>query len=116
MTLIWVFRIKNLIKLYINGLQMVSLEDENKIAFVTCIEVALMRRGNANYNLVIAKLKAQFGCGMDESIDHPEYLKDILKKVYKNDYDTVLDEINEESEKLTDIDTIKANFFKTMKS
>jgi hypothetical protein len=94
---------------------MVSLEDENKIAFVTCIEVALMRRGNVKYNSVLAKLKARFDCGIDECLNHLDYLKTILEEVYKKDYDAVLDEISLEAEKLTDIDTIKTNFFKAMK-
>jgi hypothetical protein len=93
-----------------------SLEEENKIAFITCIEIVLMRRGNINYNLVLAKIQAQFGCGMDECIDHPEYLKSILKEVYRGDYNSVLDEISLETDRLTDIDKIKANFFKFMAS
>ncbi|MDR3781801.1 MAG: hypothetical protein P4K92_00615 [Candidatus Nitrosotalea sp.] len=93
-----------------------SLEAENKIAFITCIEIVLMRRGNVNYNLVLAKLKAQFSCGMDDCLDHPEYLKTVLKEVYKHDYNAVLDDISLETDKLTDIDKIKADFFKFMMS
>jgi hypothetical protein len=93
---------------------MVTLEADNKIAFITCIEIVLMRRGNVNYNLVLAKLKAQFDCGMDNCLDHPEYLKAVLKEVYKHDYNAVLDEISLETDRLTDIDKIKADFFKSM--
>ncbi len=95
---------------------MVSLEDENKIAFITCIEIVLMRRGNTNYNLVLAKIKAQFDCGMDDCLDHPEHLKTVLKEVYKHDYNAVLDEIILETDRLTDIDKIKSDFFEAMKS
>jgi hypothetical protein len=95
---------------------MVDLDAENKIAFITCMEVVLMRRGNINYNLVLAKLQAKFGCGMDDCLDHPEYLKTILKEVYNHDYNAVLDEISLETDRLTDIDKIKSDFFKFMMS
>lgn len=92
-----------------------TLAEENKVAFITCIEIVLMRRGNANYNLVLAKIKANFGCDIDKCADHPEYLKTVLKEVYKNNYDTILDEISTETEMLVDIDEYKVNFFKFMR-
>lgn len=95
---------------------MVLPDDSNKIAFITCIEIVLMRRGNILYNLVLAKLQAQFYCGMDNCLDHPEYLKSVMKEVYTHDYDSILDEISLETDKLTDIDKIKADFFKSMTS
>jgi hypothetical protein len=73
-----------------------------------------MRRGNINYNLVLAKLQAQFYYGMDGCLDHPEYLKAVLKEVYKQDYDAILDEIILETDRLADIDKIKAKFLKFM--
>ena len=94
-----------------------SLEDENKIAFITCIELVLMRRGNTNYNLVLAKLNVQIeDGGIDDCLDHPEYLKNILKQVYKHEYNAILDEIILETERLTDMDKVKADFFKFMMS
>jgi hypothetical protein len=36
---------------------MIFLTKEAKISIVTGIEIALMRRGNANFNLVLSKLK-----------------------------------------------------------
>jgi hypothetical protein len=91
-----------------------SLEDKNKIAFITCIEVALMKRGNVDYTLVLAKLQAQFGCGMYDCLIHPEYLRIVLKQVYKDDDNSVLDEIILETDKLSDIDKIKTDFIKVM--
>jgi len=91
-----------------------SHDAENKIAFITCIEVALMKRGNANYNLVLAKLQAQFGCDMDDCLEHLEYLKTVLKEVYKDDYNSVLDEIILETDKLSDIDEMKTDFINIM--
>ena len=95
---------------------MVSLDAENKIAFITCIELVLMKRGNVNYNLVLAKLHALYECEISECIDHPEYLKTVLQEVYKDDYKSVLDEISLETDRLTDMDKFKANFFKFMMS
>lgn len=93
---------------------MFSHDAENKIAFITCIEVSLMRRGDANYNSVLAKLKAQFGCEIDDCLDHLESLKKVLKEVYKDNYNSVLDEIILETDKLSDIDEIKTDFINIM--
>ena len=91
-----------------------SIDEENKIAFITCIEVVLMRRGNANYNSVLAKLKSKHGYEMNDILDHLDYLKIILKEVYKHEYNTVLDEISLETDRLEDMDEFKADFFKFM--
>jgi hypothetical protein len=95
---------------------MVSIEEENKIAFITCIEVVLMRRGDTNYNLVLAKLQSLYNCWILQCIDNPEYLRTVLKEVYVNDYYTVVDEIRSESDRLSDIDELKSDFFKVMLS
>lgn len=93
-----------------------SQERENKIAFMTCVEVVLMRRGNANYNLVLAKLQSYHNFWIFECIDHPEHLRDILKEVYLNEYYSVVDEIRMESERLDDMNEIKEDFLKVMLS
>jgi hypothetical protein len=93
-----------------------SLDEENKIAFITCIEIVLMRRGNPKYNSVLAKIHAQYNCEMNECVDHPEYLKTVLKEVYQYEYDAVLDEISMETERLVDMDKFKDDFFKFMMS
>lgn len=95
---------------------MVSIEQENKIAFATCIEIVLMRRGNANYNSVLAKLQSLSKSWIFECVDHPEYLKTVLKEVYVNDYYVIIEEIREESDRLEDIDKLKSDFFKVMLS
>lgn len=74
-----------------------------------------MRRGNSNYNLVLANLHVS-DCGTDDILDNLDYLKKVLKEVYKNDYDAVLDDILAETEILVDMDTFKAEFFQFMKS
>lgn len=91
-----------------------SSEQDNKIAFSTCIEIVLMRQGNVKYNLVLAKLQSLYKAWIFECVDHPEYLKAILKEVYVNDYYAVIEEIREESDRLEDIDKLKSDFFKVM--
>ena len=40
---------------------MLFLTRGNRAAVVSCTKVALMRKGNANYNAVLAKLQSQYG-------------------------------------------------------
>ncbi|MGI0017858.1 MAG: hypothetical protein ACREA1_04045 [Nitrosotalea sp.] len=89
-------------------------DQDNRVAFATCIEIVLMRRGNADYNLVLAKLQSLYKFWIFECLDHPEYLKTVLKEVYVNDYYTVVEEIREESDRLEDIDKLKSDFFTVM--
>ena len=93
---------------------MVSIEEENKIAFATCIEIVLMRTGNTNYNLILAKLQSVYNSWILDCVDNPEYLRAVLKDVFVNNYYIVVEEIRLESDRLTDIDEIKSGFFKTM--
>ena len=67
--------------------------EPNALAMISCIEVVLMRRGNVNYNLVLAKLNSLYDCTIRDCYDHPEYLKAILVEVYKGDYNSVVKEI-----------------------
>ena len=95
---------------------MVSINEDDKIAFITCIEVVLMKRGDVNHKLVLAKLSARYYCGIDKCLEHPEYLKDVMKEVYRDDYNSVLDAISLEVDKLENIDEFKTDFFKFMMS
>jgi AraC-like DNA-binding protein len=52
-----------------------------------------MRRGNVHYNLVLAKLDSLYGCKIRDCYDNPEYLKTVLKQVYKKNYNSVINEI-----------------------
>lgn len=95
---------------------MVPYNKENAIAFMSCIEVVLMRRGNANYHAVMAKLQSHYNSWIYECLDHPEHLRDVLKEVYGSDYGSVITEMRLESEILDDIYDIKNDFFKVMTS
>ncbi|SMH71000.1 hypothetical protein [Candidatus Nitrosotalea okcheonensis] len=93
---------------------MSTIDQDNKVAFMTYVELVLMRHGNINYNLIVSKLQAHYNCGILESLDHPEYLRDVLKEIHKNEYQSIIDEIRIESERLVDMDEFKDNFFKIM--
>lgn len=95
---------------------MASLEVENKIAFMTCVEIVLMRRENIDYHLVMAKLDSIYNCGIIHCYEHPEYLRTVLKEVYKESYNFILDDIKLELHKLDDMEKLKAEFFKIMES
>ena len=70
--------------------------NQNEIALISCIEVVLMRKGNVNYNLVLARLNALYGCKMMDCYEHPEYLKTVLKEVYEENYNSIIIEIKME--------------------
>ena len=67
--------------------------DPHELALISCIEIVLMRRGNVNYNLVLAKLNSLYDCKIMDCYDHPEYLKTVLMEVDKKDYLTIISEI-----------------------
>ncbi|MDE1867118.1 MAG: hypothetical protein KGI08_05345 [Thaumarchaeota archaeon] len=43
--------------------------------------------------MVVAKLNARYDLTITDCYEHPEYLKIVLKEVYKEDYNSILDEI-----------------------
>ena len=93
-----------------------GINRDNKVAFMTCVEVVLMRMSNINYNDVVCKLEVLYQCTILDCYDYPERLKVVLKKVYKNNYETVLEEIETEMEVLVDVDLQRENFLRFMRS
>lgn len=75
-----------------------------------------MRRNGANYHLVLAKLNSLYSCTILDCYEHPEYLRAVLKEVYKKDYNSIIKDMKVESSNLVDIDKQKAHFFKVMES
>lgn len=96
---------------------MTFLAGRNRTAIVTCIEVALMRHGNANYNLVLAKLHS-VNHDIEYCVNNLEHLKTVLKQVYQKDYCAVLEDITWELETLDvfEINDFKSEFCKIMAS
>jgi len=92
-----------------------SLAEQHKKAVISCIELVLMRRSNTLYNLVVARLDSHYNCTIMDCYEHPEYLRTILKDVYKDDYHSIIDEIRLHLDELVNVQEI-ANFLKIMQS
>ena len=86
-----------------------------KLALISYVELVLMRRGNANYHLVIAKLGSQYGCKISDCYEHPEYLKSVLQDIYKEEYRSVISQIKSYLAELANVQEI-VDFFKIMES
>ncbi|HET6458125.1 MAG TPA: hypothetical protein VFG24_04525 [Nitrosopumilaceae archaeon] len=74
-----------------------------------------MRKGNTKYNLLVAKLNSHHDCTIRDCYEHPEYLRPILKEVYKEDYDYIINEVKTQLVELVNEEDI-AIFFKIMES
>ncbi len=75
-----------------------------------------MRSGNIYYHSVLAKLESYYNCSGLQLLENIENLRDVLKEVYGKDYDSILDNIDAETDQLDDLEEFKARFFKIMKS
>ena len=91
-------------------------EEEDKIAFMTCVELVLMKRGDTKHNLVMARLKSLYDSDIVDCFEHPEYLRTVLREVFKDEYSSILNDIKLELEKLVDIEELKIKFFKVMEN
>lgn len=86
-----------------------------KLALISYVELVLMRRGNANYHLVMARLDSLYGCKISDCYEHPEYLKTVLKDVYTEDYKSIIFQIKSYLAELANVKEI-VDFFKIMES
>jgi hypothetical protein len=86
---------------------MSSRTEQHKLALLSCIELVLMRRGNTNYNLVVAKLDSLYNCTIRDCYEHPDYLVAVLKEVYDGDYNNIIDEIKVQLDGLTNVGEIR---------
>jgi hypothetical protein len=89
--------------------------EPDKIALISYVELVLMRKGDVNYHRVLAKLGSLYDCKITDCYDHPDYLKIVLKDVYKEDYDSVISQIHSYLGDLENDPAIIA-FFKIMES
>ncbi|MEX0657028.1 MAG: hypothetical protein WD154_05740 [Nitrosopumilaceae archaeon] len=69
------------------------MSDSNRITMALCIEVVLMRRSGEAYYHVLSKLRSLYDCEIGDCYDKPQYLKNVLKDVYGNDYESIVKEI-----------------------
>lgn len=76
---------------------------EQRLAVLACIELVLMRKGNTNYNSVVAKLNSLYGCAVIDCFEHPDYLRTVIKQVYDGEYHSVIGEIKEQLDDLANV-------------
>ena len=88
--------------------------EQHKIALIASLEIVLMSMGNTKYNLVVAKLNTH-DISIRDCYTHPEYLKPILKEVYKEDYDYIISEVKARLDELINEQDM-AQFFKIMET
>ena len=60
------------------------------------IEKALFEIGKPVYEKVIEALYKEYHCYLPDCYEHPEYLKDILKKLYGNARDSIIKSIKKQ--------------------
>jgi hypothetical protein len=92
-----------------------SRAEQNKLALLSCIELVLMKRGNTNYNLVVAKLDSLYNCTIRDCYEHPNYLGAVLKDVYNGEYANIIDEIKVQLDEMTNVEEIR-NFCQSLAS
>jgi len=63
------------------------------------VEHALLKMGNPELELVKSRLKKEYNCEISDSLEHPEYLKKILRELFGNAYQDILKTINKRLKK-----------------
>lgn len=73
------------------------MQNNNLKALVAIsIEVVLMRTSGPQYFLALSRLERDYECKIADCFDHPEYLKNVLRDVYEDSYDRILDDLEAE--------------------
>ena len=104
-----------MVKNHLSNTSVLSFMEQHKMALVSCIEMVLMMRGNANYHLIVARLNSLYDCSILKCCDHPDYLLTVLKEVYPEDYDSIIDEIKSHLGELIHTKDM-LNFFRVMEN
>jgi hypothetical protein len=72
------------------------MADSNYRAMVgSSVELVLMRSG-PQYHAVVSKLEHHYNCSIIYCFDHPEHLSAVLREVYNEDFDRIIDSIETE--------------------
>ena len=69
------------------------MQDKNRTALALAIDVALKRRGGDRYYHFVFKLRNSYNCEIIDCYDKPQYLKNALKEVYGNEYDSIVKDV-----------------------
>jgi len=71
-----------------------ALSDEQiKENLALSIEVVFMKKGGEEFQVVLAKLRNDFDLEIKDCYENPECLRKILKDVYHDDFESVVEEI-----------------------
>jgi hypothetical protein len=82
--------------------------EEVKRALVTLsIEKALLDIGKPTYDNVLKILNTEYHCYLPDCYDHPEYLDEILKKLYGNAGKVIVESISRQLEEFSYYKPIK---------
>jgi len=60
------------------------------------IEKVLLAIGHPVYEKIIRQLSKDYNCYLPECYEHPEYLNNVLKKIFGNSHMTIVDAIKKE--------------------
>lgn len=65
------------------------------------IETTLLEIGKETYDKVVHDLHKKYNCYLPDCYEHPEYLSKILKDLYGNAHNTVVEKINKQLEEFS---------------
>jgi archaellum component FlaC len=93
---------------------MISDKNQTRKALVALtIEKSLLQVGKPVYDKVTKTLKTKYDCYLQDCYEHPEYLSEILDKLYGNSHKTIVESINKELNEFSEYGDI-ASFLKVV--
>ena len=88
---------------------------EHRQLVAVAVEHALITMGSLEFRTVQARLKEDYGITIEESLDNPECLKNILCDLFGNAYQDILDTIYQVIDGAKDEEIVKG-FLHVMRS
>jgi len=70
-----------------------------ELVVTVSVEKALLEIGKFELDSVVYRLKENYHCEISDCLDHPEYLKQILRELFGNSYQDILKSIHESIER-----------------
>jgi len=84
---------------------MISVINDNDVVYkalaMLAIEKTLLTIGKSTYDKVIDMLYKNYHCYLSDCFEHPEYLSEILKKLYGNSHIEIIKSINRKLEEFS---------------
>ena len=80
---------------------MIGSDNIMKALTAVVIEKTLLDMGKPVHQKVIERLYEEYHCHISDCYEHPEYLNEILKKLYGNAHDVIVKSINKELEEFS---------------